>query len=252
MNSFNAYIYKEFKESIKEKRLFTLFISFFIFAIITPPMLKLLPEILKNSSDVQMLVLPDTTPLISIQNYSGKTLSQIGAMLICLLFGGLICNEFSTRKILFPLTKGASKTMVVFAKGFYYSLSIIFVLTLCILCCGLYSNMIFTGESLKIISLLTSSLEISLYFVFLYCIVLFFSSIYSKPIPASISTLTIHIILVILLSKNNSAFNPLELMNNGNLYDGTIVPFNIFIVIIYCSIMLSTAALIISKKEISK
>lgn len=252
MNSFNAYIYKEFKESIKEKRLFTLFISFFIFAIITPPMIKLLPEILKNSSDVQMLVLPDTTPLISIQNYSGKTLSQIGAMLICLLFGGLICNEFSTRKILFPLTKGASKTMVVFSKGFYYSLSIIFVLTLCIVSCGLYSNMLFTGESLKIINLLAGSLEIALYFVFLYCIVLFFSSIYSKPIPASISALTVHIILMILLSKNHSVFNPLELMNNGNLYSGKLLVSNIFINIFYCLIALTVTALIVRKKEISK
>lgn len=251
MNTFKAYFQKEFRESLSHQKFLILFVGLFLFAIITPPMLKMLPNILKSSSEFQGMPEINFTPLVAAQNYSAKTLPQIGVMVICLLFGGIINDEFSSRKLVFPITNGCNKITMVLTKFFFYSIAISLMLAISLFTEVWYSNILFVGPKISIYETMIALLQVSTYLTLMLSLIMFFSSLFNKGVISSILAFIINIIFISFLAQFKSIFNPYTLIYNSNLFNGTFNYVNILMILFYSLIAISLCSYITYTKEIN-
>ena len=128
MIAFVALCKKEFLESWRTYRLWIMLAVFVFFGILSPATAKLLPELL-NGVDMgggQVLNLPDPTAMDSWAQFF-KNISQMGALVLIIVFCGLMANELSKGTLVNVLTKGAPRPAVVLAKfvvaGFLWTVS---------------------------------------------------------------------------------------------------------------------------------
>ena len=120
---------KELVESWRTSRLLLLIIIFLIFGLMNPLLAKLTPEIVKMTIGAAMAkTIPDPTSLDSWTQFY-KNLTQIGLIVIALVFSGTVSNEISKGTLINLVTKGLRRWSVIVGK----MISLILQWTLCLL-----------------------------------------------------------------------------------------------------------------------
>lgn len=201
MGTFKAYLKKEIMESTRQYRYLVLAVGILLFALLDPIMLKLLPTILKNQLPGDIASLFVTTPVTAIQSYI-KDLFQIGSLFIALSLMGILSDEVSNQKLVFPYSKGSSPWGIVVSKAIHYSVTIAILIIAGFLISYYYSNLLFTGQSADISLVLNSALLVALYYIFNISLIIFFSSIFKRGIAAGIAVLFISYFQPLLLNIN--------------------------------------------------
>ncbi len=111
-----AFIKKEFLEQFRTGRGLILLAVFFLFGMMSPLLAKLMPEIL-GSMDMQgiKIVLPEQ---IAIDAYAQffKNFTQLGILILLLVFGGTLSNELSRGTLINILAKGLPRPSVLLSK----------------------------------------------------------------------------------------------------------------------------------------
>ncbi len=152
MKNYLAFFKKEFIEYAKTYKLFIMLIIFIVFGITNPLMAKLLPEILSNLiTDGITLSLPEATAFDSWTQFF-KNATQMGLMVMVILFSNVLSSELSKGTLINLLTKGLSRTAVILAK--YTCMVLVWTISLS-LCFGLtygYTLYLFPkGEAVNLI-----------------------------------------------------------------------------------------------------
>jgi ABC-2 type transport system permease protein len=191
MSSFKAYFKKEVIEAIRTHKYLIIALGFIFWALIDPLMLKLLPLFLKTTIPQEMLSqLTSITRAAAFQNMLKNTF-QVSTLFVVFSLMGVLSAEVSSKKLVFPYSRGVRPAGMVMAKFIHYIITIsVFILTAFILN-YLYIKILFTEGILALSSVLQSSLLYMLYYIFVLAILLFLSSIFRKSILTGITTLVI-------------------------------------------------------------
>ena len=92
MRGYFAFIKKEFTEQLRTFRVLILFAVFFIFGMMSPLLAKLLPDILSGMELQGMTInIPEPTAMDAYSQFFKNT-TQMGVIVILLVFGGIISN----------------------------------------------------------------------------------------------------------------------------------------------------------------
>ncbi|EFF64130.1 ABC transporter permease [Turicibacter sanguinis] len=116
MRGYLAFVKKELLEQVRTYKLLILLLVFFIFGMLSPLMAKLMPEILSQMPmDGITITIPDPTAIDSYSQFF-KNLTQMGLIVLVLLFSGTLTTELSKGTLINVLTKGVTRYAVILAK----------------------------------------------------------------------------------------------------------------------------------------
>lgn len=131
IKNYSAFVGKEIVESIRTYKSIILLAIFLIFGIMNPLFAKLTPVIISSfAGDGISITVPDPTAIDSWTQFF-KNNSQMGLVVVVLLFSGVLAGEVSRGTLINMLTKGLSRTTVILAK---YSVMIVLWTLAYVLC----------------------------------------------------------------------------------------------------------------------
>lgn len=247
--TFKAYINKEFTEAKREHKLIILFMGFFFFSLLTPPMLKLTPKLLEQQYGTDMASIFKVSAIDSVLNYLSSTLPQICILILCLTLGGILCNEISKGSIIFPITKGANRVSVVLAKFCFYGVVIFVISTISVITNIYYSFLVFEQDFPSIKEILICSINVYIYLLFILSLIFLFSSLFKRSMGASLLSMGINIALS-LINTFNYSFNPFTLISEGSKLSNQFPTKTLIITVILIILATMSSVLIFIKKEI--
>lgn len=115
MNGIVVIFKKEVLDQLRSYKIFIFSSIMLIFAISSPVLAKLTPDILKLMGDQIKIILPTPTYIDAYAQFF-KNLSQVGAIVILLIYSGTICDEKVKGTANIILTKNLSRTSFVVGK----------------------------------------------------------------------------------------------------------------------------------------
>lgn len=119
MKNYFTFLKKELLESVRTYKMFILLTVFLLLGIMNPLIAKLTPEIVEMAMPAGMdITVAAPTAMDSwLQFY--KNVGQIGVFVIVLVLSGMLSAELSKGTLINLLTKGLSRSVVIFAKYTY-------------------------------------------------------------------------------------------------------------------------------------
>ncbi|GHV07223.1 ABC transporter permease [Clostridia bacterium] len=116
MRAYAAFTKKEFTESLRTSKVLILAAVFLVLGAMSPLFAKLLPDLLNGmESNGVVISMPESTAMDSwVQFFSN--LAQLGMIVLAIIFGGLMSNEFSRGTLVNVLTKGMKRHIVILSK----------------------------------------------------------------------------------------------------------------------------------------
>lgn len=127
MKNYITFVKKEFYENFKNYKLFILLAVFFLFGIMNPLFAKFTPEIISLAlpegvpEELKTLIAEPTALDSWMQFY--KNVTQMGMIVLVILFSTIISSELTKGTLVNLLTKGLSRSSVIYAKYTYMSLA---------------------------------------------------------------------------------------------------------------------------------
>lgn len=116
MTSYIAFTKKEFLEMTRTYKLFIMITVFLLFGMMSPLTAKLTPELLRAFADSGITItISEPTAMDSWMQFF-KNVSQLGLVILIIVFGGSLPAEFSKGTLIILLTKGLPRKNVILAK----------------------------------------------------------------------------------------------------------------------------------------
>lgn len=182
MRIFAIFLFKELKEQLKNFKAIILFAVLLVFGMTSPLLAKLTPELIKTLDIGFEIKMPTPTFLDSYVQYF-KNLSQLGVVVIIIIFSGGVIQEKTKGTALLVLSRGLSKTTFILSKLFaniiYWSISF----SVSAFVCYFYAIYLFPNSNAKNIFL--SMLCFWLFVVLILCFSSF-TSLFGKSIYISL------------------------------------------------------------------
>lgn len=123
MSGFLAFIKKEFMEQLRSYRAFILIVVLFLFGMTSPLFAKMMPDIFSKLSIQGMkIVIPKPTAMDAWAQFF-KNMSQMGTIVLLLIFAESLSQEFSKGTLVLPLSRGLSRISIIAAKFFSSALT---------------------------------------------------------------------------------------------------------------------------------
>ncbi|HNX13584.1 MAG TPA: ABC transporter permease [Oscillospiraceae bacterium] len=113
---YTAFLKKELMESSRTHKLLILLIVFLLFGIMSPVTAKILPDIMSSVMPEGMSITLPTPSALDSWGQFFKNVSQMGLIVVVLVFGGIMSGEFSKGTLVNMLTKGLSRPVVILSK----------------------------------------------------------------------------------------------------------------------------------------
>jgi ABC-2 type transport system permease protein len=147
MRNYLVFLKKEVLEYAKTYKLLIMLMVFAVFGITNPLMAKLLPEILGSlMTDGIIMALPEATAYDAWTQFF-KNATQMGLIVMVILFSGILSSELSTGTLINMLTKGLSRTAVILSK--YTCMVLVWTISIA-LCFGLtYGYTVYLSQQAK-------------------------------------------------------------------------------------------------------
>jgi len=254
MTGYLAFLKKEVIEYIRTYKLFIMLIVFAVFGITNPLMAKLIPEILESlATDGVIITFPEPTAYDAWTQFF-KNATQIGLVVIVILFSGILSSELSKGTLINLLTKGLSRTAVILSK---FTCMVMAWTVSIALCFGLtygYTMYLFPEDQTS--NLLFSVLCLWLFGLFLLAALLFSASLTKSNYGCLLITGVV--VLVCMLMNIIPAlhkYNPISLSTDNiglivNSIDVTSLYSVILISCLLSLIFVSLSVLIFRKKQL--
>ena len=254
MKGYIAFVKKEILESVRTFKLLIVIIAFFIFGMTSPLMAKLLPEIIGNLTVEGMTItLPEPTAIDAYGQFF-KNMTQMGLIILILVFSGILSTEYSKGTLINVLTKGLSRYAVILAKYSVYlglwtvSLAISFATAY-----G-YTDYLFAQEG--IVNLLPSVFCLWLFGSFLLSVITLAATLIKSNYGSMLMTvLVLGVLFFINIMPKLQKYNPLALVSNNvsmltKAFDLSAIYSSILITSIATIVFLCASLLIFKKKSI--
>lgn len=215
MSGFVAFIKKEWLEAIRTKRILILLIAFSILGILGPLMTLLTPYIIEMSFPEGVIMqIPDPTAIDAFASFF-KNISQMGTVILLLLFGGMLANDVQKQALIPLLTKGLSRRSVIFAK-----LTMNYLLwTIAYLICFVisFSYTLYYWDISVVSNIALAVTGVWLCGIFLITVLMLFSTLFLSFSGALLGTAAVIALLLILpIFEATNRFNPLQLFSQSS------------------------------------
>lgn len=224
MKGYIAFIKKEFMEQIRTFRILILFSVFFLFGLMSPLTAKMLPEIMSGMKiDGMVITIPEATVMDAYVQFF-KNMTQMGVIVILLVFGGMISNELTRGTLINILAKGLGRHTVILSK---YTAALA-VWTVVLAFAGLvnqgYTMYLFDTSGIQ--NILFSLFCLWLFGAFLLALIILSSILTGGSFGGLILTATVLVALLLLnIFPGLEKFNPIYLSShNTEFLSGNLQP----------------------------
>lgn len=165
MSKFITLVKKEFLEQKKTNRLLILIILFAFFAISSPIMAKLMPQIFKNISTPDIIFnLPEPTAKDAVDQFV-KNISQLISFVLVFMLAGAISDEKSKKTLEIVLAKPIKRSTFIIAKFASYLASVKISFSFSAIIFYIYTSSMFGGLNLGRFAILSLLLLFNLLFI---------------------------------------------------------------------------------------
>lgn len=210
MRSYIAFCKKEVLENLRTHKVLILMIVFLLFGMMSPLTAKLMPEIFKSLAlDGIVITIPEPTDLDAYAQFFKNT-SQMGLLVVLLVFGGMLSSEITKGTLINMVTKGLSRPVVILSK--FTVASLLWTLTLLASFATTigYTAYLFGSDVQP--NLLFSIFCLWLFGLFLLACLLFFSSFTSGNFAGlALTAVSLLILLLLDIFPRLHALNPIAL-----------------------------------------
>ena len=224
MKGYIAFIKKEFMEQIRTFRILILFSVFFLFGLMSPLTAKMLPEIMSGMKiDGMVIAIPEATVMDAYVQFF-KNMTQMGVIVILLVFGGMISNELTRGTLINILAKGLGRHTVILSK---YTAALA-IWTVVLAFAGLvnqgYTMYLFDISGIQ--NILFSLFCLWLFGAFLLALIILSSILTGGSFGGLILTATVLVALLLLnIFPGLEKFNPIYLSShNTEFLSGSLQP----------------------------
>lgn len=214
MNNYWAFIKKELLEYTRTYKLLIMLMVFAVFGITNPLMAKLLPDILVSiMSDSIPMTLPEASAYDSWTQFF-KNATQMGLLVMGILFSSVLSSELSKGTLINMLTKGLSRTAVIFSK--YTCMILVWSISIgiCFLLTYSYTAFLFPADSM--FHVLFSTFCLWLFGVFLLAVLLFAATLTKSNYGCLLITgVLIVIFKIVNIIPKVHRYNPISLATDN-------------------------------------
>lgn len=177
MSGLMAFTKKEFTEQIRSYKAVVMLAVFFLFGMMSPLLAKMMPDIFSQMS-VQgiSITIPEPTVLDAYGQFF-KNMSQMGLIVMLLVFSGMLSQELTRGTLVILLAKGLSRNAVIVSK--YLAAMILWTLSYALAVVTDYGYTFFLFGSFSVPHLLFSLFCLWLFGAFLLGVLLLASTITS-------------------------------------------------------------------------
>ena len=254
MTGYLAFLKKELFEYTKTYKLFVMLMVFAVFGITNPLTAKLLPEILGSLiPDSVVITLPEPTAYDAWTQFF-KNATQIGLLVMVILFSSVLSSELSKGTLINLLTKGLSRTAVILSK---YTCMILLWTTSIALCFGLtygYTVYLFPKDE-------TSNLLFSVFCLWLFGLFLMAALLFSATLTRSsygcllVTGIVVVICMILNIIPAVHRYNPISLSTDNmglimNSIKASALYSTIVITCLLSLIFVSLSIVVFQKKQI--
>lgn len=215
MKAYVAFTKKEFLENIRSYKVLMMIIIFIGFGIMSPLTAKLTPQLFEMFvPGGDSIVIPEPTAIDSwVQFY--KNISQLGLIILVVLFSSILTSEITRGSLIVMLTKGLSRKSVILAK--FTAVASIWTVSYV---CALMTTYMYTAyywNIEEVSHILFAAFCLWLFGLLLISILLLGNVIVSNSFGPLLFTITVFLLLLILnMFEKWQLFNPLKL-TTGNV-----------------------------------
>lgn len=210
MRGFYAFTKKEFLEQLRTYKLLIIVSVYFLFGMISPLTAKLLPEILSGMKIEGMVITISETTVLDAYTQFFKNFTQMGILILLLVFGGTVSNELGRGTLINILAKGLPRCTVILSKY----IAAILLWTTGYLVAGItnYGYTEYLFENTKVDHLIFSMFCLWLFGCFVLALIFLSSTIASGNFGGLIlSAAALAIMLMIEIFPGTEKFNPITL-----------------------------------------
>ncbi|HOP10189.1 MAG TPA: ABC transporter permease [Oscillospiraceae bacterium] len=251
---YTAFLKKELTESSRTHKLLILVIVFLLFGIMSPVTAKILPDIMSSVMPEDMiLTLPTPTALDSWGQFF-KNVSQMGLIVVVLVFGGIMAGEFSKGTLVNMLTKGLSRPVVILSK---FTSAVLIWTAIYALCFGVaYAYTAYFWSMDNVSNLFLSTAGLWVYGVLLITELILGGILFKGNYGGLLFTFgLVAVTLLVSIAPTWNKYNPISCGNlNTGLLSGQVAPADFYPAMIVCggliALFLTAAILVFNKKQV--
>jgi len=248
MTHYIAFLKKELIEGMRTYKILIMFAIFLMFGIISPLGAKLIPQLIESlMPEGAVVIMPIATALDSWQQFF-KNITQMGFIIILIIFNGILGAEIMAGTLIIVLTKGLSRKAVILSKYTYMVLIWTSSLLLSFLVTWIYTTHLFLSGEIH--NLLFAVFCLWLFGVLLLALLIFSSTLINASYGRLLLIGAIAVLgLIANVIPNADKYNPLSLSSkNMDLLTQTIEKTSMYsvigvslastIILIVCSILI--------------
>jgi len=254
VNHYIAFLKKEFIESIRTYKLLIMLLVFFVFGIMNPLAAKMIPDLLKLLMPQGVsIALAEPSALDSWTQFF-KNISQMGFIVMVIVFSGVLGTELSKGTLINMLTKGLSRRAVILSK--YTCMALIWTMSIAVSFIVTWGYTVYLFPGGEIGNLIYSVFCLWLFGMFLLALLLFAAALAKNNYGCLLIT-GVGIVVCMLLNVIPSVqrYNPLSLaIRNMDLLINTIETSALFSAIWTAAVLsfalIVSSVLIFRKKQL--
>ena len=211
MRHFTAILKKELMEGLRSYRTLIMVLVFAFFGVLSPLTAKMTPEIISTfmPDEAKIIVMPDPSAIDSwAQFFSNVT--QMGIIVMVIVFSGILANELTRGTLIILLTKGLSRISVILAK--YTNMVLIWTISLllCFVVNRGYTSYLFPDDTVANLAFAVFCLW--LFGVFLLAVLLFAATLMKHSYSCLLITGSVVVaLLLVSIAPAAQDYNPLSL-----------------------------------------
>ncbi|URZ09760.1 ABC transporter permease [Clostridium felsineum] len=214
MKNFICFTQKELIEYFRTYKFLILLSVFLFFGMISSLSAKLLPDIISNLNTSSIKIsMPKPTSIDAYTQFF-KNLSQMGLIIVILIFGNTLSSELSRGTLVNMLSKGLLRRTVILSK--YTAALALWTISYTLSALLNYGYTIYLFDNKPIKNLFPSLFFLWLFGSFLISIIIFCNTISTGSYaPILLCAIFLGILIIINVIPKAKSFNPISLSSNN-------------------------------------
>jgi ABC-2 type transport system permease protein len=254
MKGYTAFFRKELLEQRRTYKLLIMLAVFTIFGTMSPLLAKLMPELFKSMAIEGMTItIPEPTFIDAYAQFF-KNVTQMGVIVLLLVFSGSMSHELSKGTLTNVLAKGLSRSSVVLSK--YTAGLTLWTFSLALSAAVNYGYTLYLFGSHTAANLILSLLCLWLFGAFLLSVSIFTGTLLKGGYSGLLATAAVLGLLLLLSAFPGGSYrNPVSMAGvNLGLIDGSVAAADImpafWLTLGLCVVCITGATLVFRKKQL--
>lgn len=254
MNNYISFLKKELLEHIRTYKLFIMLLVFFIMGILNPLTAKITPDLLKTLMPEGMSITLAEPSAFDSWTQFFKNVTQMGLIVMVIVFSGILGTELSKGTLINVLTKGLSRGAVILSK--YTCMVLIWTMSIIITFLVTWGYTVYLFPSGEVVNLLFSVFCLWVFGLFLLALLMFSATLSGSNYGCLLITgAGVVVCMLINIIPAAQTYNPISLAaKNMDLVTNVIKASSLYSAIwisgIFSLVLILLSVLIFRKKQL--